>query len=109
MGSFKNHPFDPLMWSTEEHEESVYNHFISEVRNFRMCVEAHEEQLIRQIRSPLERDDLKAIMQRIVDQEVHRLIKPTLLLTITQLLSFTKLRLLIRFYTHRGKRQSWIV
>ncbi|XP_060781397.1 dystonin isoform X6 [Neoarius graeffei] len=53
----------------EEHEESVYNHFISEVRNFRMCVEAHEEQLIRQIRSPLERDDLKAIMQRIVDQE----------------------------------------
>ncbi|MCI4376743.1 hypothetical protein PGIGA_G00191880 [Pangasianodon gigas] len=53
----------------EEHEESVYNLFISEVRNFRMRVEAHEEQLIRQIRSPLERDDLKAIMQRIIDQE----------------------------------------
>ncbi|XP_047667970.1 dystonin isoform X24 [Tachysurus fulvidraco] len=53
----------------EEHEESVYNVFISEVRNFRMRVEAHEEQLIRQIRSPLERDDSKAIMQRIADQE----------------------------------------
>lgn len=58
------------MWSTEEHEESVYNLFISEVRNFRMRVEAHEEQLIRQIRSPLERDDSKAIMQRITEQEV---------------------------------------
>lgn len=92
MGSFKNHPFDwnSFMWSTEEHEESVYNHFISEVRNFRMCVEAHEEQVIRQIRSPLERDDLKAIMQRIIDQEVHNLIWPTLSLTIMQLLSFTK-------------------
>ncbi|KAF4090023.1 hypothetical protein AMELA_G00044950, partial [Ameiurus melas] len=53
----------------EEHEESVYNLFISEVRNFRMRVEAHEEQLIRQIRSPLERDDPKAIMQRVIDQE----------------------------------------
>ncbi|KAM9476468.1 dystonin isoform 4-T4 [Clarias gariepinus] len=53
----------------EEHEESVYNLFISEVRNFRMRVEAHEEQLIRQIRSPLERDEPKAIMQRIIDQE----------------------------------------
>ncbi|KAI5108559.1 dystonin [Silurus meridionalis] len=53
----------------EEHEESVYNMFISDVRNFRMRVEAHEEQLIRQVRSPLERDDLKAIMQRIIDQE----------------------------------------
>ncbi|KAK3573639.1 hypothetical protein QTP86_029971 [Hemibagrus guttatus] len=53
----------------EEHEESVYNLFISEVRNFRMRVEAHEEQLIRQIRSPLERDDSKAILQRITEQE----------------------------------------
>ncbi|TSN48476.1 Dystonin [Bagarius yarrelli] len=53
----------------EEQEESVYNLFITELRNFRMRVEAHEEQLIRQIRSPLERDDPKAIMQRIIDQE----------------------------------------
>lgn len=72
MGRFKYYPFSWIffMWSTEEHEESVYNVFISEVRNFRMRVEAHEEQLIRQIRSPLERDDSKAIMQRIADQEV---------------------------------------
>ncbi|XP_066534474.1 dystonin [Hoplias malabaricus] len=53
----------------EEHEESVYNLFISEVRNFRMRVEAHEEQLIRQIRTPLDRDDLQASMQRINEQE----------------------------------------
>lgn len=49
----------------------MYNLFISEVRNFRMRAEAHEEQLIRQIRCPLERDDPKAITQRIIDQEVH--------------------------------------
>lgn len=61
---------DALLWSTEEHEESVYNLFISEVRNFRMRVEAHEEQLIRQIRTPLDRDDLQASMQRITEQEV---------------------------------------
>uniref|UniRef100_A0AAR2JH65 Dystonin n=1 Tax=Pygocentrus nattereri TaxID=42514 RepID=A0AAR2JH65_PYGNA len=54
----------------EEHEESVYNLFISEVRNFRMRVEAHEEQLIRHIRTPLDRDDLQASMQRINEQEV---------------------------------------
>ncbi|KAL6487580.1 hypothetical protein MHYP_G00042060 [Metynnis hypsauchen] len=60
---------DALLWSTEEHEESVYNLFISEVRNFRMRVEAHEEQLIRQIRTPLDRDDLQASMQRINEQE----------------------------------------
>lgn len=77
------------MWSTEEHEESVYNHFISEVRNFRMRVEAHEEQLIRQIRSPLERDDPKAITQRIIDQEVYFLISIILSLTIMPLLTFT--------------------
>uniref|UniRef100_A0AAR2IUR3 Dystonin n=1 Tax=Pygocentrus nattereri TaxID=42514 RepID=A0AAR2IUR3_PYGNA len=53
----------------EEHEESVYNLFISEVRNFRMRVEAHEEQLIRHIRTPLDRDDLQASMQRINEQE----------------------------------------
>ncbi|XP_062851947.1 dystonin isoform X3 [Trichomycterus rosablanca] len=53
----------------EEQEESVYNIFIAELRNFRMRVEAHEEHLIRQVRSPLERDDLRAIMQRITEQE----------------------------------------
>lgn len=36
-----------------------------------MRVEAHEEHLIRQVRSALERDDLKAIMQRIAEQEVR--------------------------------------
>ncbi|KAM7408864.1 hypothetical protein PAMA_002539 [Pampus argenteus] len=53
----------------EEHEESVYNHYISEIRNFRMHLEAHEEHLIRQIRTPLERDDLEQSLQRISDHE----------------------------------------
>ncbi|KAF4105424.1 hypothetical protein G5714_013086 [Onychostoma macrolepis] len=53
----------------EEHEESVYNHFISEVRNFRMRVEGHEEQLIRKIRTPLDRDDLQECVLRITEQE----------------------------------------
>ncbi|XP_052469935.1 dystonin isoform X2 [Carassius gibelio] len=53
----------------EEHEESVYNLFISEVRNFRMRVEGHEEQLIRKIRTPLDRDDLQECVLRINEQE----------------------------------------
>ncbi|KAM3862819.1 dystonin [Diretmus argenteus] len=53
----------------EEHEESVYNHYISEVRNFRMHLEAHEEHLIRQIRTPLDRDDLEQSLQRITEHE----------------------------------------
>ncbi|KAJ8377714.1 hypothetical protein AAFF_G00254480 [Aldrovandia affinis] len=53
----------------EEHEESVYNLFISEVRNFRMRLEGHEEHLIRQIRTPLDRDDLQESVQRIIVQE----------------------------------------
>ncbi|XP_032397346.1 dystonin isoform X24 [Etheostoma spectabile] len=53
----------------EEHEESVYNHYISEIRNFRMHLEAHEEHLIRQLRTPLERDDLEQSLQRITDHE----------------------------------------
>ncbi|XP_051503373.1 dystonin-like [Myxocyprinus asiaticus] len=53
----------------EEHEESVYNLFISEVRNFRMRVEANEEQLIRKIRTPLDRDDLQVCVLRITEQE----------------------------------------
>ncbi|KAI1894733.1 hypothetical protein AGOR_G00118790 [Albula goreensis] len=54
----------------EEHEESVYNLFISEVRNFRMRLEGHEERLIRQIRTPLDRDDLQESVQRIAEQEM---------------------------------------
>lgn len=61
--------FIPIML-TEEHEESVYNRYISELRNFRMLLEAHEEHLIRQLRTPLERDDLEQSLQRISEQEV---------------------------------------
>ncbi|XP_054886085.1 dystonin isoform X3 [Poeciliopsis prolifica] len=53
----------------EEHEESVYNHYISEIRNIRMHLESHEEHLIRQIRSPLERDDLEQSLQCITEHE----------------------------------------
>ncbi|XP_052330106.1 dystonin-like isoform X21 [Oncorhynchus keta] len=53
----------------EEHEESVYNLYISEVRNFRMRLEAQEEHLIRQIRTPLDRDDLEQSILRIAEQE----------------------------------------
>ncbi|XP_039994291.1 dystonin isoform X2 [Xiphias gladius] len=53
----------------EEREESVYNNYISEIRNFRMHLEAHEEHLIRQIRTPLERDDLEQSLQRIKEHE----------------------------------------
>uniref|UniRef100_A0A3Q3IER5 SH3 domain-containing protein n=1 Tax=Monopterus albus TaxID=43700 RepID=A0A3Q3IER5_MONAL len=53
----------------EEREESVYNHYISEIRKFRMLLEAHEEHLIRQIHTPLERDDLEQSLQCITDHE----------------------------------------
>ncbi|XP_041108029.1 dystonin-like isoform X1 [Polyodon spathula] len=53
----------------EEHEESVYNLFISEVRNFRMRLENYEERLIRWLRAPLERDDLQESVRRIAEQE----------------------------------------
>ncbi|CAL8257405.1 unnamed protein product [Lota lota] len=53
----------------EEREESEYNHYISEVRNFRMHLEAHEEHLIRKIRTPLDRDDLEQSLLRITEQE----------------------------------------
>ncbi|KAJ8359996.1 hypothetical protein SKAU_G00165210 [Synaphobranchus kaupii] len=53
----------------EEHEESVYNLFISEVRTFRMRLEGYEERLLRQIRTPLDRDDLQESIHRIADQE----------------------------------------
>lgn len=58
-------------WWTEEHEESVYNRYISELRNFRMHLEAHEEHLIRQLRTPLERDDLEQSLQRITEHKVR--------------------------------------
>uniref|UniRef100_A0A8C5B1R8 Dystonin n=1 Tax=Gadus morhua TaxID=8049 RepID=A0A8C5B1R8_GADMO len=57
----------------EEHEESQYNHYISEVRNFRMHLEAHEEHLIRKIRTPLDRDDLEQSQLRISEQEMSEL------------------------------------
>ncbi|XP_037321359.2 dystonin isoform X18 [Pungitius pungitius] len=53
----------------EEQEESVYNHYISEIRNFRMHLEAYEEHLIRQLRTPLERDDLEQSLNCITEHE----------------------------------------
>ncbi|XP_032155711.1 dystonin isoform X27 [Sapajus apella] len=53
----------------EEQEESVYNLYISEVRNIRLRLENCEDQLIRQIRTPLERDDLHESVFRITEQE----------------------------------------
>lgn len=49
----------------------MYNHYISEIRTSRMHLEAHEEHLIRQIRTPLERDDLEQSLQRITEHQVH--------------------------------------
>ncbi|XP_060045986.1 LOW QUALITY PROTEIN: dystonin [Erinaceus europaeus] len=53
----------------EEQEESVYNLYISEVRNIRLRLENCEDRLIRQIRTPLERDDLQESVLRITEQE----------------------------------------
>ncbi|XP_070370777.1 dystonin isoform X41 [Equus asinus] len=53
----------------EEREESVYNLYISEVRNIRLRLESCEDRLIRQIRTPLERDDLHESVFRITEQE----------------------------------------
>nr|XP_045012116.1 dystonin isoform X4 [Jaculus jaculus] len=53
----------------EEQEESVYNLYISEVRNIRLRLENCEDRLIRQIRTPLERDDLHESVLRISEQE----------------------------------------
>lgn len=49
----------------------MYNHYISEIRNFRMHLEGHEEHLIRQIRTPLERDDVEQSLHRITEHEVR--------------------------------------
>ncbi|XP_045861365.1 dystonin isoform X22 [Meles meles] len=56
----------------EEQEESVYNLYISEVRNIRLRLESCEDRLIRQIRTPLERDDLHESVFRITEQEKLR-------------------------------------
>ncbi|XP_010616208.1 dystonin isoform X17 [Fukomys damarensis] len=56
----------------EEQEESVYNLYISEVRNIRLRLENCEDRLIRQIRTPLERDDLHESAFRITEQEKLR-------------------------------------
>ncbi|KAM4771389.1 dystonin [Rhinophrynus dorsalis] len=53
----------------EEQEESTYNLYVSEIRNFRLRLENCEERLIRQIRTPLDRDDLHESALRISDQE----------------------------------------
>ncbi|XP_074675973.1 dystonin isoform X9 [Strix aluco] len=53
----------------EEQEESIYNLYISEVRNIRLQLETCEERLIRQIRTPMERDDLHESVFRISEQE----------------------------------------
>ncbi|KFP31037.1 Microtubule-actin cross-linking factor 1, partial [Colius striatus] len=53
----------------EEQEESIYNLYISEVRNIRLQLESCEERLIRQIRTPMERDDVHESMLRISEQE----------------------------------------
>lgn len=55
---------------TEEQEESIYNLYTSEIRNFRLRLESIEERLIRQIRTPLDRDDLHESALRISEQEV---------------------------------------
>ncbi|XP_014804077.1 PREDICTED: plectin-like [Calidris pugnax] len=53
----------------EEHEESLYNLYISEVRNIRLQLESCQERLIRQIRTPMERDDPEESLPRISEQE----------------------------------------
>ncbi|XP_054053074.1 dystonin isoform X18 [Rissa tridactyla] len=53
----------------EEQEESIYNLYISEVRNIRLQLESCEERLIRQIRTPMERDDPEESVPRISEQE----------------------------------------
>ncbi|KAM9562491.1 dystonin-like isoform 11-T11 [Guaruba guarouba] len=53
----------------EEQEESIYNLYISEVRNIRLRLESCEERLIQQIRTPVERDDVRENLVRISEQE----------------------------------------
>lgn len=60
----------PFFFPIEEHEESIYNQYISEVRNIRLRLENCEDRLIRQLRTPLERDDLHESVCRVSEQEV---------------------------------------
>nr|XP_033792320.1 dystonin isoform X9 [Geotrypetes seraphini] len=53
----------------EEQEESVYNLYVSEVRNILLRLENCEERLIKQIRTPLERDDLHESVFKTAEQE----------------------------------------
>ena len=62
---------DIMFTLTEEQEESAYNLYISEVRNLRLRLESCEDRLIRQIRTPLERDDVRESVLRISEQEVR--------------------------------------
>ncbi|XP_075058640.1 dystonin isoform X18 [Mixophyes fleayi] len=63
--------YEDLLTSAEreEQEESIYNLYTSEIRNFRLRLENLEERLIRQIRTPLDRDDLHESALRISEQE----------------------------------------
>uniref|UniRef100_A0A8C5PI61 SH3 domain-containing protein n=1 Tax=Leptobrachium leishanense TaxID=445787 RepID=A0A8C5PI61_9ANUR len=53
----------------EEQEESIYNLYVTEIRNFRLRLENCDERLIRQIRTPLDRDDIHESVMRISEQE----------------------------------------
>ncbi|XP_030054847.1 dystonin isoform X3 [Microcaecilia unicolor] len=53
----------------EEQEESVFNLYVSEVRNILLRLENCEERLIKQIRTPVERDDLHESVFNIAEQE----------------------------------------
>ncbi|KAM6355833.1 dystonin-like [Podargus strigoides] len=53
----------------EEQEECIYNLYISKVRNIRLQLESCEERLIRQIRTPVERDGIDESVRRIAEQE----------------------------------------
>ncbi|XP_018118963.1 dystonin isoform X3 [Xenopus laevis] len=63
--------YEELLQSAEreEQEESIYNLYVSEIRNFRLRMENCEDRLIRQIRTPLDRDDLHESVLRIAEQE----------------------------------------
>ena len=63
-----------------------------------MRLEAHEEQLIRQIRTPLDRDDLQQSIMRITEQEVFTQINTNAAYpTIYE--AFLEMKLKIRFFS----------
>lgn len=80
----------------------MYNTFISEIRNFRMRLEGQEEQLIRQIRTPLDRDDVQQSIVRIAEQEVLAFMKHFFsALTVEQFVFYVSL-LTHSFFPHRS-------